>query len=642
MPPFIELSISKDRKSTLCGRLKEIFQTCFTARITQIDSKYTRWMDNYSAKPLEAIRTTPFYRASNFVPQLIRMHTDILSARIFGLILSTKPMWNPMTLGKIPHEMKEGLSRWMQYKSLYDLRLPEIFDTGVYRAFKTGSCILKGPWVEDRRWKVSGLGKTVGSLQQEEKITSFLDLRPVAFDDVWVWPITVQYLRDAKAIFHRLRMTKEDVEFRKANKIWDPDACDAILNTPEQSSGTAREAQAAEAGISLTPDVVRPYTAIEATIEYQLEPGKIYEIIVVFNPKASADKAFLRGYYNPLKKLRNCYAEIKFLPREDFIYGYSIPEILEQSQEEQAQIHNARRDSNTIGNIPTFKTKRYSDQPNPSAEWYPGKVFVLEQMDDMDVLNLQVNYNSMIDEERFLMSLAEQYTGVQPPMQGYGSGVLAGKRGIYSSQGTLAMLAEGNQRLNIYLHRARYPFHDIGNLIYQTYKQFQPNGSEYTMWGETGEAVRQSFKFEEPADYPGFFFNIAAADAGANREVERTSLLLMANTMGAYYRQITEAAASITQLPKGHPLAAVLLAVLDGAKDLANRLLFAFDQDDRKRLVPDVRAVLGGSPEAAAQQSERTGLPPTEEPLSVDGLRSLSENLNQVPSGNGSAPAGGR
>jgi hypothetical protein len=425
-------------------------------------------------------------------------------------------------------------------------------------------------------------------------------------------------------------LTKEEVIWRSINNVWDAAASAKVLNAPENpATETARSAQATEAGIDLTPDVVRPFTVIEATLDYELEPGRTYEIVVVFNPKVAGKDGYLRGYYNPLEKLKHSYTELKFVPREDFLYGYSIPEILEQSQEEQAQIHNARRDANTIGNIPTFKKKRYADMPNPSSEWYPGKVFELENMDDMDVLNLQVNYNSLIDEERFLLQLAEGYTGVTSPLQGFGSGMLSGKRGIYGTGATLAMMTEGNRRINVYLHRARFPFHDLGNLIYQTYKQFRGEGAEYTAWGAKGEAIRRSFKFTEPDGFPGYFFNLAASDASANRETERTALLLMANTMASYYRQIVEASASVTQLPKGHPLVDVLLSVLDGAKDLASRLLVAFEQDDRKRLLPDVREILGGGPRAGTRQAERVGLPGSDEVLSIDRLQQLSQTVTQ-------------
>jgi len=646
MPDALELQLGPDRKAELVGYLTREFNACVQARANQVGGKYTRWMDNYSGKPLEAIRTTPFYRASNFVPQLIRMHTDILSARVYGLILATRPMWNINTLMDAQHDDLDQMKGWMDSTSRYDLRLPEVLDTAIFRSFKAGQCMLKGPWVDKSVWKAESLDPTSKNIKATEVKTSFLDLRPVAFDDCWASPITIQWLRDARCIFHRIRLIKEQVQWRIDNAIWDATAGAKVLQGPEASQGTARESQATEAGVSLTPDVAHPYWAIEATFEYELEKGKTYELVVTFNPKVAGADGYLRGTYNPYKKLRNCYTELKFIPREDFLYGYSIPEILEQSQEEQAQIHNARRDSNTIGNIPTFKTKRYADQPNPSSEWYPGKVFVLDQMDDMDVLNLQVNYNSMIEEERFLMSLAEQYTGVQPPMQGYGSGVMQGKRGIYSSQGTLAMLSEGNKRLDIYLQRARYPFHDLGNLIYQSYKQFGAGASVLGQQGARGAAIKKSFAFNEPADFPGFFFNISASDAGANREVDRQSLLLMANTMAGYYRQIVEAGTAITQLPQGqdgkpHPLATLMLTVLDGAKDLANRLLFAFDVPDRKSLVPDVREILGGGPRAGAEQADRVGLPGSDETVSIDRLRSLSQGIDQSTSGALAAISGG-
>jgi hypothetical protein len=636
MAKLIPLSVGPDKQNEIVKFLTENFNAVVKARSTQVDSNLNRWMDNYSAKPLEAIRTTPFYRASNFVPQLIRMHTDILSARVFGLVLGTKPMWKPQSLITMPHEDQEALQEWIEYESKYTLRLTEILDTSIFRAFKTGCTMLKGPWVED------SIYKKTSETSEKEIITSGLDLRPCSYEDVWVNPITIQWLRDADQVFHRLRLTKDEVKLRVAQKKWEADAADIVMANPEGQVSLARDSQATEAGVTLTPDVVRPCTAVEATFKYQLEAGKVYELVVTFNPNAGQQKGFLRGYYNPYEKLKSPYVDLKFMPREDFFYGYSIPEILEQSQEEQAQIHNARRDSNTIGNIPTFKKKKYADSPNPSSEWYPGKVFELEAMDDMDVLNLQVNYNAMIEEERFLLSLAEQYTGVQPPMQGYGSGVMAGKRGIYSSQGTLAMLAEGNRRLDIYLYRARYPFHDIGNLIYQSYKQFRPSGAEYTKWGDKGEAIRRTFNYTEPEGFPGFFFNIGASDASANREVDRTALLLMANTMGGYYRQVVEASATLAQLPDKHPLKEILLTVLSGAKDLANRLLFAFDVGDRKRLLPDVREILGGGPEAAAKSADRVGLPGSDDVLSIDSLRNISQNLGSVTSANNPGAGGGR
>jgi hypothetical protein len=222
------------------------------------------------------------------------------------------------------------------------------------------------------------------------------------------------------------------------------------------------------------------------------------------------------------------------------------------------------------------------------------------------------------------MSLAERYVGISPAMQGFGAGQAAGKRGIYSTGATLALLSEGNQRLDIYIRRLRYPFHKLGKLIYRAYRAFRPNGPEFEAYGEQGEALRQVFSLEEPAGFRGLFFDIGASDAAANREVDRQNLLLMANTMATYYRQIWEASATLASIPPEHPAREVLLMVLDGARDLAKRLLFAFDVGDRERILPDIRKVMGG---AAPGQGGLSGVEGSIQPSELQSLLQSLEGL---------------
>ena len=91
------LGLSTDKTQEIQTYLVKAFTDAHTARGQQIDSDYGRWQDNYNAKPAQDVRSSPWVGASNFVPQLTRMHTDILSARILGIILGTKPFWRPST-----------------------------------------------------------------------------------------------------------------------------------------------------------------------------------------------------------------------------------------------------------------------------------------------------------------------------------------------------------------------------------------------------------------------------------------------------------------------------------------------------------------------------------------------------------------
>ena len=630
MPDIVNIPLSDDVKQELAGYLYDKFQHSVKARSSQVDGKYKRWMDNYSGKPLEAIRTTPYYRASNFVPQLIRMHTDISAARMIGMLFGTKPFWKPRSLlGNLPHEWLEGLATWMEHTTFHNMEFFEPIDSGIFRTFKTGTCVFKMPWVIDEFY-LGQKGKGQDGYIAVPESSEGIQLRPVPFDDFWPYPITANNLKETLIKFQRVRLAREEVEYRKELNLWDEVAVESLLKSPEPpSKDTARSTQSQEAGIQLTEDVVRPYTAIEAWLTYPLG-GKRYKIVVVFNPALRGKESILRAYFNYYNKGRDEFFDMRFLPREDLFYGYSHPELLEQSQEEQAQIHNSRRDANSIANTPGWKKKRYADVPNPSTEWYPGKVFELEDMNDLMPLEFRGNYNSLMEEEQMVLQLAETYSGIGPPMQATGAGLMTGKRGIYSSQGTMAMLAEGNRRLDIYLKRVRLPFHKLGNHIYQAHKQFRPDGPEFLAYGKTGEALKKTFQFKEPEGFQGLFFDIGATDAGANKETDRQSLLLMANTMAGYFRQIVEAGTLIAQVGTDNPIAHTLLAVLDGAKDLADRLLFAFDVGDRERLLPDLRKVLAGNAGGDQAGVNGRGLPGPEGPVSEQELRGLSKNLAPI------------
>jgi hypothetical protein len=199
----------------------------------------------------------------------------------------------------------------------------------------------------------------------------------------------------------------------------------------------------------------------------------------------------------------------------------------------------------------------------------------------------------MIEEENMLLQLAERYTGVTQPMQGMGTGT-QGRRGTYNTGGTLALLTEGNRRLDIYIKRLRRPMHRLGKIIFTSYRDFGDH-DELNVWGQNGDLVKQAFDFRaESPQYRNLLFDFTASDAGANKETDRQGLLLMGNTMAAYYQQTLQLAQAVAGMPPGSPASSVALAVLDGSHDLAQRLLAAFDIADRKSLAPDIRALLTG------------------------------------------------
>jgi hypothetical protein len=371
-----------------------------------------------------------------------------------------------------------------------------------------------------------------------------------------------------------------------------------------------------------------PYHVIEAWFPYTLPNGRTYRMAAVFNPFIQGEQALLRLYFNPSKKGLDPFTDFRPGPRDGLFYGYAAPEVLEQFQEEQAQIHNARRDASVIQNVPGWKKKRYANTPDPSSEWYPGCVMTLDDMDDLEPLQFAVTYNNMLPEEQAVMELAERALGISAAQQAYGSGQ-GGKRGTYNTGGTLALLTEGNRRLDIYIKRLRYPCHQIGRRIYHNYRD-NVDDKMLDVYGKKADSIRKILSSPLPDAANGIFFDLGCSDAGINRETDRQNMLLLANTVGGYYRQIWEAVATVTQIPDGHPAKEALLFVLDGAKDMVKRILFTFDVPDRDRLVPDLRAILERRAGPGSETADTGGVPEAGRDVSGEGLRALSRHLDAV------------
>lgn len=632
--------IGKDKAQEITSYLVEKFGKAQDARRTQIEGDYLKWMDNYAAKPLEAVRTSPWYRASNFIPQLIRMHVDILTARMVGIMFGTKPFWKLSSpMAQVPKEELEALQTWMEFESFNRMNLFDPVHSGIFRGFKTGTNIFKAYWKDLKSHSfnvVTGLGAPDSPMPTFKTIgKEGFCLEPIPFEDFYPYPITADCLGKVKIKYHRLRFDERDVKARRDSGAWDREACEQLLGGGNERPGAARDSQATQAGITLTPDVTFPFSVVECWFDYALADGNRYKLAAVINPCTDKmERALLRMYFNPDVRGEDPFVDQRPMPREDFFYGFSVPGLLEQAQEEQAQIHNHRRDANTISNNPFWKKKRLADVPNPSSDAWPGRVFELENMDDLDIMQFAGGYNAMIEEEAFLLELTNKYVGTSPAQQAMGAGILDGKRGVYSAQGTMAMLQQGSDRPDLYLKQLREPFHRIGTKMRRAWAQY---GSTipFEEWGQQGIYLASALMRPEPDNYDNVYFSIGASDGSANKEVDRTNLLLMSNTMAGYYQQLFQAVSTVAVLPDGHPLRETLLLVLDGAKDLADRLLYVFDIGDRNRLIPDVRQILGGNPgqPAAAQPGgiEQGGVSESGGAVSIPGLETLSRSIAQLP-----------
>jgi hypothetical protein len=598
-------------------RREELGKYCFTqflrakrGRADQVDGQYEGWSKAYTGIPLEEVRSVPFYKSSNFVVKLIRIFADTFMARTLNIIFATQPLY---VVDGLPRDVKEAWVKYINSKALYQWDHYWLARALITGGNKNGTAVPKTVWETDETI-------FVGPNQSEQTITMFEGPRSIVvpFDDFYAFPITAECLRDVEIKFHRVRYTEERAKQLAETNIWDlPRGTDDkprkdIEEYCRHPLDQQRETQKEDAGI--TDPLLRELHTIECHLQWPItnDPGKLYSVVCLIE-EYSGD--VFDVYFNPVPQNMCMFSEYKPFPRENLFFGESLAQILGQSQEEASRIHNERRDNSTIASSVVFKRKKGSLLPNPSTNWYPGKVWDLDSMDDLDMINVGRNYDDMIQQEDYVFQLAEKLTGTSEVLQGASSGTM-GKRGVYNTGGTIAMMQESNQRQDTNIRDVRTAMSATAILCSMQQAAFgQDDPFIQTFDPDTQKLLKQAFGMLKGQAGRYIRHEVKASDAGVNKEVEKMNLMQCAQTLGQYGQAIQGMVTQLANPTLNPAIKAVILATAQMQKWMAQRLLEQFDEFDAKELIPDVADIM-----AQNQPQPQQGGPPGAGPGGPGGM----------------------
>lgn len=632
--------ISADKLDELRKYVKERWDQAVKARAQQVDGDYAIWDKAYSGVPLEGVRTVPFYKSSNFVVKLIRMYLDTFVARSLNIIFATKPL---LVCDNLPREMKEAWELYLNRKTMYEWDFYKLTKDMTFRGNKTGTCALKTLYIEDMSTEVStaqGAGEA-----QEVEITEYMGPRTKAipFEDFYVYPITANSLEEAEIKFHRVRYSKEAAQQLIDKGDWEVPKDKTAESYARKPKDAKRESQQSDAGVA--DSSYMEVKAVECHLKYAIgsDETKLYDIVVVLEP---TDGTLFDLYFNPYPRNVCTFTDYRPFPREDLFYGESMCQLLGQAQEEASVIHNDRRNNSFISNSVVFKRKSGSNIPNPSTNWYPGKVFDLDEMDDLDVINIGRNYDDMLGQENFVFTLAEKLSGISDVMQGSSQG--SQQRGVYNTMGTIATMQEGNQRQDTNLRDVRCSLSRIAALHSGFQAHFVGADDPYlaTLSEEVQQQVLAAVNYMKSKQGKLVWHEIKSSSAGVNKEVERSNLLQIAGIMAQYGQTAQQLGTQLANPQLNPTLRAIMNDVVGMQKWMAARLLREFDEFDAAEILPDIgaaveRTVPGGSrgTKETLQSADQGGLdiggangalPPVSRPQ--------LEAISQIPTLPGGAP----
>lgn len=640
---LVRPTLSEDKRSGLQEYLFTQWGRAKEGRTSQVDDQYKKWSDAYTGTPAEEVRTVPFYKASNFVVKLIRIYLDTFVARTLNIMFATKPLYIVDGLDK---KYKDDFELYLNRKALYDWQHYRVGRDLCFRGNKNGTVIFKIPYVEKSTIDVMP-GEGENSFTEEE-VTYYRgpEALPIPFEDFYVYPITINRLQDAEIKFHRTRYTKEAAERNVASSEWHLPEDKDLETYLHKPTDIKRESTATAAGV--TDSYTTELHIIEAYLEYPvMEDGiKYYDCIVLFE-ETTGDIFDL--YFNPYPRNLSIFIDYRPFPREDFFYGESLCQILGQSQEEASRIHNERRDNSTIASSVVFKRRNGSLLPNPSTNWYPGKVWDLDDMDDLEVMTVGRNYEDMIVQEDYTFNYADRLSGIGEVMQGAASGGM-NKRGIYNTSGTLAVMAEGNQRQDTNIRDVREAMSGIALTSTRLQAAFDPADPLIDTLPESArKGVRDALSFiaSDAAKY--LRLEVKSSHAGANSEIKKQNLTTVQQFLSQHAALIQQMGMQLLNKDIAPGLRMMMNDIVHMQTEMTKNLLKAYDEMDLIDDLPNLPAAIESTIPGGSRGSQTPGGPSGSQPLLPRATQApqggtqgglLGALAGQIPGGQGTVSNG--
>lgn len=602
--------LSDDRRDELKSYLRERWLQATRARTEQVDGDYDMWTKAYYGVPLEEIRTVPFYKASNFVVKIIRIYLDTFVARTLNIIYATRPVY---VADGLPREFKDSWEYYLNHKALYEWEHYDLHRRLCFAGNKNGTCVVKTPYAHEEEIYVRPMG-TTGISEQRVVTYDGPKSRVIPFEDFYIYPYTSEKLEDADILFHRVRYSEERARVLFDKGAWQIGKERKIEDYIRDVRDVKRLNESSDAGV--TDTWYREMQCIECHLRYALtnDSTKLYNVVALLEPLTFD---LIDVYFNPYINNLRIFNDYRPFPRETFFYGESLCSILAQSQEEASGIHNERRDNSRIASSVVFKRRNGATLPNPSTNWYPGKVFDLDDMDDLETIEIGRNYEDMINQENMCYDLADKISGIGQTMVGNASGQNRG--GQYNTMGTIAVMAEGNQRQDTNIRDVRSVAGAIickNSILQATYGGLEDPVIE-TLPDKYQDDVRQAIRYFQTDKGRFVRHEVKASDAGVNKEVERMNLVQTAQIVGQYTQVVQQMAQQMLDPGLNAGMRTLMTDIVEMHRWMATRLMREFDEADAAELLPDMQAALsaGGiqpnaGPNASAIQPGQPGQQP--------------------------------
>lgn len=518
----------------LRDQVRSIRQGLFTIH----NERVIKWRKNYEGIPAQATREFPFHNASNLVVPIIAIHSDTLLARVMSAIIKVQPPWNVRVLAGFKdkpefQEVGPALEQFLQYVAYEptELDLYRVYHEWMGETIRYGTSVLKTPIVHEQEdYVLPGDGSGKGSIEYDTR-TIYQGPRPekIQFSDFGISP-SAKTVDSANFKYHRIRLQKEQLEYRVYRGLYDKEAVERIKGNPDRTTVDRVRAEAErDSGAKTTSGYGwAEWDIYECWFRFRVDDTHYVRCIAWYHEKSHT---ILRAVFDNYPD--SPFTAARLFYRDDAFHGYGFCEMLEPIADELSTMHNQRRDNVTVCTTKFFLV-------DPDSKLHQGyRIFPSAMLpglkDELEAIDMGQPAQITIDEERLSLELAEKRTGVSGPIQGTGSGFNT-KRGIYTAMGTMSLLQEGNTRTDLNITDMRDAHTRLGRLLCREYA-VTGLGDRSIAFGDMGAKIEMALKALEAGQV---VIPITAATSSVNREVEKQNDIMLSGLLNRHYSQIVQ------------------------------------------------------------------------------------------------------
>lgn len=603
------VSWDKKQKAEFIGWMASELHTALADR-TNIEREWSDQIEQFHA-PRRSGNDFPFPGASNEELPLTAMHFEPVLADFMQSIHAPRDLW---TATDLSGEFTDNVNAITEYLTVVDrlfLRMRKVNERAFPDLILLGSAFYRNFWKFERK-KVWGYDDD-GSRVKKVQIINQPSVGHIPINDM-IWPANAWDLdpdaevAPARWCGHRFRLTSSQLRARaKGQEPFLPDYdkkfVDMVLDREEQQEEVV-EKQIRSLD-QLRPSFDRKVTLFRIEARFDVDGDGIDEDIQViwYQPAGW----ILQATHNPWIHGKREYEVAQYI-RTFSMLGMGIAKMDEMFQSVGSKMLNAQ-----VDNILLANTRMYGFPIGmglrPDEPIYPGKGWPLGPNEQIQEIRMSEVYPSIFQFMAQLQQMAESRTSVNELR----TGNISGLPSRTPATTVLSLLREGNKKFDMVLGNLRSgALGTIGKRQLQMLAQRHQSGD--TKWAqlaidtlgqEDGQKIIRVLDMPVSVLEEGLGIEVTATSGQVNKEVEKQSLIGLAQFMGQAGPQLIQAAQLIGDQQLMQTTAT---ALYNGGVELLKRLLEAFDIQNPSRYLPP--PFQPGQQGVNGQQAPLSAVPP--------------------------------